>query len=40
MRIDRHHAAICASSAAWLDDIVQFDEQRRWVEDGATSMSA
>src|SRR5436189_6278966 len=40
MMIDRHHAAICASSAGLLDDIVEFEEQRRWVGDGATSMSA
>src|SRR5438093_542424 len=40
MMIDRHHAAMCATSAAWLEDIVALDDARRWVADGATSMSA
>src|SRR2546430_17148095 len=38
--IERGYAVISAELAAWLDDIVEFDESRERAADGATSMSA
>jgi hypothetical protein len=38
--IERRHAIISAESAAWLNDIVEFDDSGEWMSDGATSMSA
>src|SRR5438105_15372466 len=38
--LDHLNELISSASARWLDRIVEFDEAKGWIEDGATSMSA